>query len=143
MLRHVLSGMVIIFLIPAICIGGDLSKSYSVTVGEMIEMHCGIWEALSTFTTEGFLGSNNTATVYYSKGNEIFHVMFYGSRNSIDNAKEVLGLINEQVVPKVIEYGKKKFDVKTETSDFLLIYKYEQTDEDILMMENGNFVFPD
>lgn len=135
--------LVAFFLIlPTAGIGSDLSTSYSITIGEMIELHCGIWDGLTSFSSGGLLGSTYTSTVYYSKGADNLQVVHFGDRESIDNAKTILDLINQQVIPKIIQYAKTKFSIDINTSEFLLIYRYKPTEKDILMMENGNYVFP-
>jgi len=131
-----------LFVLPTIGIAGDLSKSYSLSIGEMIELHCGIWDGLTSFSSAGLLGSTYNATVYYSKSTDILQIVYLGDRESIDNAKSVLDLINQQVIPKIIQYAKTKFAIDVNTNEFLLIYRYKPTDKDILMMENGNYVFP-
>jgi hypothetical protein len=132
----------LLLFVPIFGSASELSRPYTVTVGEMIEVHCGIWDGLTSFSSQGLLGSTYSALVYYSKGADIIQVVYPGDRESIDNAKLVLDMMNQQVLPKIMQYAKTKFDIDLGPSNFLLIYRNKANDTDILLMENGKYVFP-
>jgi hypothetical protein len=142
MKRNVILLGALIMLLANAASAGELAKPYTLTLGEMIELHCGIWDGLCSFSSQGLLGGTYTATIYYSKAADILQVVYLGEKDSIDNAKAVLDMLNQQVVPKITEYAKTKFAVDIPTSYFLLIYRNKYNDKDILMMENDQYVFP-
>jgi hypothetical protein len=120
----------------------DLAKPYALVLGEIVELQCGIHNDLRTFSSEGLLGSDYRVTVSYDKTLDSIYLTFLGDQDSIDNAKSVLSLINDQVIPKIISFAQTKYGAGLSKANFMIVYKYSRSGREILLMQDGVFNLP-